>query len=188
MGKQTDDVRERATGGAGTDTNMRGTVDDVRNSDSPGSGDSAVPTGAFSGGKSAEPAPGIEPRGEPVRRRGRPPGSGNSRQPAEGRAAASKKLVLNTSEVAKQIVGGHHIVAYFLQAPALVISPNEGMTLAEPVVAICEHYGLKQVGAWMLWVNLLSACAMVYGPRLFPAHSPEEPQPPNLWPPMEAMQ
>lgn len=57
-------------------------------------------------------------------------------------------------------------MALVLDAPVICITSSEGDTLAEPIAAICEHYGLKEVGAWMLWVHLVTAMAMVYGPRV----------------------
>lgn len=134
-------------------------------------------------GESVRP-PDIAIGGERViRRRRRASGSDGPATSGEGRKTRAGKVALDAKVLGPQLVGAHQIAAMALDAPSIIISDNEGRVLAEPIVAICDYYGLKEVGAWMLWVNLVTAVAMVYGPRLMPRAAPRaEERQTSLWP------
>lgn len=128
-----------------------------------GGGDSGRPTFG--------PSPSDAVGGKPVRRRGRPPGARNRDTSAPSdpapRQARRSRLGLNVDTLGRQLVGAHQI-ATVVTGTDLVISDSDGKTLAEPIIAIADYYGLSASGPWVLWVNLVVAMAMVYGPKVLP--------------------
>lgn len=71
----------------------------------------------------------------------------------------------------------------------LTIDEEGGRTLAEPLIAIADYYGLSATGPWVLWVNLVAAMTAVYGSKIFGAYVAqrlgEAPTPP-VWPVSES--
>jgi len=136
-----------------------------------------------------ESAP-IEPAGAaPAKKRGRPSNaeraaraagastaekieSGNAPQSAaSGKAKSGKSAkrvtATDAGALAKQLVGLHTLGAMISGIPEFIINEDEGKILAGGIVAVCEEYDLSIDGKTGAALNLLGACAMVYGPRVF---------------------
>lgn len=87
---------------------------------------------------------------------------GAKRGPKPKGSKASDPAVL-----ARSLVGIHQLGAMVLNIQELVISEDEGKHLAEAVTAVCEEYGLAIDGKTGAAMQLIGACAMLYGPRYF---------------------
>lgn len=96
--------------------------------------------------------------GEPVRRRGRKPGTKNKPKVASFQAGNLEKLLLS----------GHIMLAAVTGASELVIDEQEAKLLADSVAAVNSAYGLDSIISPKVAavVDLSFACAAVYGPRM----------------------
>jgi len=120
----------------------------------------------------------------PRRKRGRPsnaeralnetleketPGAASAEQPQANKPGRkpNKKAAPTGEALGKQLVGIHALAAMFLQIPEVQITEQEGVTLGNAVVAVCEEYNLSVSGKTGAAIQLLAAAAMIYAPRAF---------------------
>ncbi len=105
---------------------------------------------------------------QPKKRRGRPPRNPDAVKiestktpPVKPKRKTSKSVIDG-----KQIAGLHAVAAHLTGMPELIISEAEGELLAGGIQAVAEEYGLELSGKAGAAIQLLSAAAIVYLPRL----------------------
>lgn len=118
---------------------------------------------------------------EPVKRRGpgRPPKSegpapfetiGEEKPKAAPAKRGPKPGSRNTkkndpAELAKQIAGIHVMASLMTGIGELQLAEEEALNLARAVIGVSEQYNLAIDGKTGAAIQLIAACAMVYGPR-----------------------
>lgn len=125
----------------------------------------------------------IDPNTAIKRKRGRPPGSGNKSRGAnvgaENRVesgserTAAKRTPLAVDQLAKQIEGGHKLLALFLKKPLgdeaaslFEVSPDESKQLAQAAKNLASHYNITVSPVVMAWIQLGATASAIYGPRV----------------------
>lgn len=111
---------------------------------------------------------GFRADGTPRKKPGRRPGAGNSsaqRKPSAAKptAKSSKEAV---SGIEKILFSVHAIAAVKTNCPELALDQKEANMLASALNAVQEHYGVEIPPEYAIWVNLVTACGMIYGPRI----------------------
>lgn len=113
-----------------------------------------------------------EPADQPRRRRGRPPGSGNSTGTGERKA---KPLPLNVSGLEKLLLGIHGGMAMLTRRAEWSLDSDqklfdgkaESEFMAQSIADVARHYGGIADQKTLDWLNLLQCLAMVYGTRVY---------------------
>lgn len=82
------------------------------------------------------------------------------------RGTAGRKQKVDRKQFTNQIVGVHKLLAALTKQPAVIVTEAEGEALACACADIIEEYGLAMSRRALLWGNLVSAVAIVYGPRV----------------------
>lgn len=82
------------------------------------------------------------------------------------RGTASRKQKVDRKQFTNQIVGVHKLLAALTKQPIVAVTEAEGEALACACADIIEEYGLAMSRRALLWCNLISAVAIVYGPRV----------------------
>lgn len=144
-----------------SDARSGGVIDGTEPSDG-GSADTSI--------SGANPADGI-----PVKRgRGRPrkdggAGSSGSASGDGGRKesprASGPKASLDVDLFAQQLVGMHMIAAKLLNAPELMIGPDEAKNLAKAIQNIMKHYSINVSPKTIAMMQFMGVAAAIYAPR-----------------------
>ena len=71
----------------------------------------------------------------------------------------------NAEKLAKQLMGAHLIASQFVGID-LSIDKDEAQLLADATIALASEYDIRLSGKAAAWFGLLSAAALVYGPRV----------------------
>jgi hypothetical protein len=105
---------------------------------------------------------------QPKKRRGRPPRSPDAVKIESSKTPPVKPKRKTTKSVieGKQIAGLHAVAAHLTGLPELIISEAEGELLAGGIQAVAEEYGLELSGKAGAAIQLFSAAAIIYLPRL----------------------
>lgn len=117
------------------------------------------------------PAEGIEKR-----KRGRPPGSGKSRNvngEQTGRTGSTsdktgplKGKALDVASLATQLKGLHALAAAVSKNPLIEINEGEAQKLAIALQDIAKQYQITFNPALLAWLKLLGVSSAIYGPRI----------------------
>jgi hypothetical protein len=94
------------------------------------------------------------------RKRGRPPGSGS------GKTRSQKADSVSADGLSAILFSVHMGIAGMAQNPVWALDKEESASLAEAAKAVADHYNFEASKEVMLWTNLLTVLAMVYGPRV----------------------
>lgn len=95
-------------------------------------------------------------------------GSTASATPGRKPSKNSKRVTATDAKaLARQLVGLHQLGVLVSGIPEVAIDLDEGEILAVGIVAVCDEYDLSIDGKTGAALNLLGACAMVYGKRIF---------------------
>lgn len=98
---------------------------------------------------------------EPVRRRGRPPGSKNGTAKATG-----KTVPVDVNSITFSLTGIHALLAAGLSSPELMMTEDEGKVIGTAAAAVARHYDLQASQKAIDWGNLVVALGAFYGPRI----------------------
>jgi hypothetical protein len=137
--------------------------------ETPGNGSGIEGSGGepeiIGGYETAEPGSTV-PVGEPVKRRGRKPGSKN-RASATGSGAEAEKASGSLIDLTYLLASVHAMGAALLQVPELEIAEEEAKRYADAVTELSKHYtkGIlspKQIA----WLNFLAVTGNIYGTRV----------------------
>ena len=111
------------------------------------------------------------------KRRGRPPGSKNRATldevslsgEAPARRGRPRKQVLeyDAESLAKQIKGGHFLIASVSGLPELIVDDKESKELAEAVIIFSREYDFTPDPKIMAIIQLAATMGFVYVPRVF---------------------
>lgn len=82
-------------------------------------------------------------------------------------ARKTNKSGLDASQLGKQLVGLHTVLASLTGIATLNIAPEEGESLAKSIVDVCNQYDLAIDGKTGAFLGLAATAAMIYGPRYF---------------------
>jgi hypothetical protein len=100
---------------------------------------------------------------EPVKRRGRPPGSKNG---TTGGRQTSKAVPVDVNSLTFSLTGIHALLAAGLGAPELLMSEDDGKIIGSAAAAVARHYDLQASQKAIDWGNLVVALGAFYGPRI----------------------
>lgn len=67
-------------------------------------------------------------------------------------------------EMARNLKGGHELASMFTGLQSFLITDDQAMLLADPALAVCQKYGISVEMVLGPEVQLLTVCAMIYGP------------------------
>lgn len=134
-------------------------------SGAPHSGDDGIRSDAdparINGYATVEPGTGGSDSSRRTGRRGRPPGSKNG----SGTGKTGKTPESNLSSLESILLSIHGLLAAFV-APEFDLTTEEGRKLAGAVGRMSKLYDDKFNPKAVAWVDLLSTCGMIYGPRI----------------------
>lgn len=115
----------------------------------------------------------------PVKKRGRPPGSGKKTPesieaggaPVGGATKPGKRPKQSFDRetiglMGKQLVGLHLVAAMSTGLPEMQLNDAEGLALAQGIIGVCEQYDLSLDGKTGAALQLAMTAGMIYGPRL----------------------
>lgn len=91
-------------------------------------------------------------------RKSRPAGEPKSRPASRGKT--------DVKAIATRLVGIHALLATVSGQDVLKLDDDEGTMLAKAISDILEEYQLVADSKSMLWINLISAVAIIYIPRI----------------------
>lgn len=104
----------------------------------------------------------------PKKRRGRPPKMPDAVTIENEKTAPTKPKRKTTKSAidGKQVAGLHAVASHLTGLPELMISEAEGTMLADALQAVATEYGLELSGKAGAAIQLFSAAAVIYLPRL----------------------
>ena len=116
---------------------------------------------------------------EPPRRRGRPPGSKNvdkgapldatpipPNAPKRGRPRKGPTIEFDKEALARSVKGTHGTLAFFLNAPELILSDKEAEELAGAFADFAREFDFEPNPKIMAAANLIGVAGIVYVPRV----------------------
>lgn len=119
------------------------------------------------------------PPPEAPRKRGRPPGSKNAPKPEglqatqipgdapkRGRPRKGPTLEFDKESLARSVKGTHGTLAFFLNAPELVLSDKEAEELASAFADFAREFDFEPNPKIMAAANLIGVAGIVYVPRI----------------------
>lgn len=86
-----------------------------------------------------------------------------------GGSTASKADAKNL--MAGQLVGAHKILAILAKDETWIIDDKESQALAVAIADVMAQYNIVVNPKVVAWVNLMSVCTAIYGPRAFISYS-----------------
>lgn len=130
-------------------------------------GDGITPSVA-SGANDTIRDPAIDGGTPAPKRRGRPPGSTGKSKPGTATVLPPEKGLAVRNDRAKmfqQIAGIHQGAALLTGVQVFALNDQEAKMLSDALCDVLDHYGITLGGPAGVWMGLITAAGVVYGPR-----------------------
>lgn len=114
------------------------------------------PSSLGTSGNSGDDSSGASGSNTP-KRRGRKPGSRNSKGPAQ---------TIPVEGLAAIILQSHAMLAMITKTQEFLLDETEAKMLAQATANVSRHYDVQMAAKTVDWTNLLMVCGTVYGTRL----------------------
>jgi len=141
------------TGSGDIGTNDAATATEHDNSNGSVTADFVDPATAIS-----TPADGTSVSGEPRRRRGRPPGSGNKNK--------APKSAIGADGIAALLVTLHSGLVIVSKCPELEITEDEAAKLAKASKTVADLYDMQASQKAIAWTNFIGIAGSIYITRI----------------------